>query len=323
MHLQSLFWFGLLVGLVALLYRRILGLTRRRSWPRSSSRWTTRTGCPPLDRGTPSSPRFSASERCSRRTAGSGKAGVRGPRAAPLRLSFPFRGERRGDPGLSGGLRPVPRTGSAPRRLGTLLPYLVILVLWRGLAASAGFGTAGMKDFYLDPGAEPFRFLGVLPKRAYRPAPGPVDHVPADVSLFVGPNTYRQLWLAALAVVAALALLFTPLLRREPAAVSGEECYSLVPDCTTFLEPLADLRWDRGNGPSWECSWSGWRRRSPRRSDGSGAGSACWWEWLCCSSTGPGLPSPPPGSRDDQPAEPPDLPAERRMPNSLRSRSRW
>ncbi len=106
--------------------------------------------------------------------------------------------------------------GRGARRLGVLLPYAAVTVAWRVAYDHLGFGAAH-SGFYLDPLREPAAYASALVWRVPILLLGQWGLPPAEWS-GVFPRAAALLWCAGLAVAAALAVILTPLLRREATA---------------------------------------------------------------------------------------------------------
>ena len=125
--------------------------------------------------------------------------------------------------------------GRPAQRALSLVPYAVVVLVWRAWYQWAGYGAWGSAA-YIDPVASPLRFLkGVLVR-------GPVLLLgqwavpPADVFTFIPTAAQPLLLIAAVTVILVLSVLFFPLLRRN--AMARFWCLgmvlALVPSCATF-----------------------------------------------------------------------------------------
>ena len=119
-------------------------------------------------------------------------------------------------------------------RSASLVPCLVVTIAWRVAVASAGFGTEHV-DFYIDPGAEPFRFILAVLVRAPVLFLGLMSPIPAHAALFV-PAAYPVLLAMGVGLMVVLALAMSRLLRRNPTArfFGTGMMLSLIPFCATF-----------------------------------------------------------------------------------------
>ena len=104
--------------------------------------------------------------------------------------------------------------GGWRRRLGSLGPTAVVVVLWRLVYWSAGYGVRNGVG-YVDPGYAPGFFLRQLAARANGLLGGQLTGVPPEIAMALGPC-----WRIGLAVFFALAgaivaVVFLPLLRRD------------------------------------------------------------------------------------------------------------
>ncbi len=106
------------------------------------------------------------------------------------------------------------------RRFATLLPYVIVIIAWRGIWSAAGFGVHGLGD-YADPIGEPSRFLTAVAERGpvlflaqwFLP-PSEIYYVLTSVGSWLG----TAQWGLAIAVLAIVGWALAPLLRRDPVA---------------------------------------------------------------------------------------------------------
>lgn len=104
--------------------------------------------------------------------------------------------------------------GPWSRRLGSLLPAGAVLLAWAAFYRMAGLGAHG-SGLYLDPGDGPAPFAAAVVQRAPFLMLGQWTPVPAETSILLSPEAARLAYAAAWIVVAVLAVLFVPLLRRD------------------------------------------------------------------------------------------------------------
>lgn len=124
--------------------------------------------------------------------------------------------------------------GTWRARLATLLPGAVVGLGWALLYRGLGYGTRH-SVLYVDPLGSPLEFAGALAER------GPILFfgqwaLPADLHGALSPAARQVLWLAACGLVAGVAALLWPLLRRERTArfLAAGLLLSLVPAAATF-----------------------------------------------------------------------------------------
>ena len=121
------------------------------------------------------------------------------------------------------------------RAFSSLFPYAVIAVLWQFFYKLLGFGAWGLA-LYVDPGREPLRFLEAVVERAPYLLLGQWAFPPSDIYVWLSLDSSHWMWLAAVLVLAMLALLMVPRLRRD--RVSGFWCFgmlaSVIPICSTL-----------------------------------------------------------------------------------------
>ena len=120
-------------------------------------------------------------------------------------------------------------------RVMSLVPYAALIVAWRVGYNALGFGTWG-SELYVDPAQSPLRFLQVLCLRA------PVLlfaqwAVPlSDLFTFLPPMVQYVYWAVAVAFCLTLLAVVWPVLRKDPAARFWGlgMVLSLAPVCATF-----------------------------------------------------------------------------------------
>ena len=105
-----------------------------------------------------------------------------------------------------------------PKRLGSLLPAIAVIILWRIVYQSLGYGVDNLGNAYLDPGHEPLKFLTFLPTYSLAIVAGQLSGLPPDAYMAVAT---RYAWLLSsfylVFTIIALAL-FYPLLRTSKPA---------------------------------------------------------------------------------------------------------
>ena len=137
--------------------------------------------------------------------------------------------------------------GTWRKRLAALLPCAGVVIAWRLVYSAKGYGVWGLGP-YVDPLAEPLRFAAAFVEHAPLFLLGQWALPPPDVTIMVGPDTVRWLWIAAVACTVLLAIVLTPLLRRDRLArfYALGMLLSLLPICATF--PANRLQWFVGIG---------------------------------------------------------------------------
>ncbi len=279
-HVQSLMWFGFGVGLVAALYRRLHGATMvaglaavfyavddAHAWPAA---WlANRNALLCLACGTGVILLHLAWRRSRR------------PTALFAALAGLAIGLGCGEATL-GGLAYVAawqlteERGTWPSRLAPLLPYAAVVAFWRFLYGWAGYGALN-SALYVDPGAEPVRFLGAAAERWPLLIAGQWLLAPLD--LWVTLPRAWQLIAAIISLTLAVGLLalLWNLLRadREARFWLLGMALSIVPLCAAFpmsrllifpgigaFAALALLLRQVGTWPWPRQRVNGWRRRA-------------------------------------------------------------
>jgi hypothetical protein len=132
-------------------------------------------------------------------------------------------------------------TGSYPRRLARLLPYLAVVLAWRLIYSSLGYGIA-KAAIYTDPGSQPLRFAADT--LTYFPLLMLAQFAQPDPILvwsFAPPLVAALFWVVAAAVTALVAAAFWPLLRGRRAATQDSP-----PERGTLDETSAARFWALG-----------------------------------------------------------------------------
>ena len=127
--------------------------------------------------------------------------------------------------------------GTFWRRAATLVPYAAVVLGWRVTWSQLGYGVAHI-GLYVDPLHEPWLFARGVVERVPYLLLGQWALPPAETYLLgnlIGPAVVRGLWWVGTSLMLLLAVLFAPLLRREPVARFWAlgMLLSLVPMCAT------------------------------------------------------------------------------------------
>ena len=102
-------------------------------------------------------------------------------------------------------------------RLFSLLPYAAIVLVWRAAYQWLGYGARG-SDAYIDPGREPLAFLAHLPERLAVLIQGQVGIFSADLWFWSTSEAAPTLIAAAFVTCIVVFALLVPLLKRDPMA---------------------------------------------------------------------------------------------------------
>lgn len=125
---------------------------------------------------------------------------------------------------------------SLGRRVAVLMPYAVVVLGWRIVWSHLGYGVWGM-DFYVDPLTEPIRFALALPERLPLLLLGQLLLPPADgYVLTLGTGAAIWFWAAACGLLIPVVLILARRLRWRPETRfwAMGMALSLVPVCATF-----------------------------------------------------------------------------------------
>ena len=122
--------------------------------------------------------------------------------------------------------------GSIGTRLRALLPYVAIGVVWRVAYSALGYGAAHT-GLYVDPGADPGRFLAAALERGPVLLASAFGGIEPFLSVLANEGTRRGFWLVCVVGLALLAAAFAPLARREPVLrfLLLGSALAIVPSC--------------------------------------------------------------------------------------------
>jgi hypothetical protein len=129
--------------------------------------------------------------------------------------------------------------GNARQRLGSLVPYVIVLVAWRALYVATGHGVAG-SGVYMDPAGDPAGFLGLaltrLPLLLSAALLGPWADLWESVGLWA-PGLRPWLFGWSALVVAAFAILALPVAKKDPVTrfFAVGAVLATLPMCATFV----------------------------------------------------------------------------------------
>ena len=220
-HAHSLAWFGALIGVVALLYRRLMGATwvaglAALLWAiddahSAPAAWlANRNGLPAAFFGICA---LLAHHRWRRERRGS-QACIAGGLLALSLLS--------GEAGIAtcaylAAYAAFLDRATWRRRVASLVPYLCIVLAWRVAWSGLGYGVSHL-GLYVDPLGEPGRFLGAAIWRGPVLLLGQWALPPADVASLLSEQGRWLLALAGMIFLVVLTAMFFPLLRRDRTA---------------------------------------------------------------------------------------------------------
>ncbi len=121
------------------------------------------------------------------------------------------------------------------RKFLTLVPYGAVLVVWRIIRDSLGYGVHGI-GLYVDPLGDPSGFAASMVNWAPAFLAGQWALPPADVFAFLPPPVAVPVWWWTVILLALLALLFWPLLRtdRVARAFTCAMLLAVIPICAGY-----------------------------------------------------------------------------------------
>lgn len=99
-------------------------------------------------------------------------------------------------------------------RLLSLLPAVLVIIIWRIVYQVLGYGTSGM-GAYLDPGHEPLRFLCHLPGYATSVISGQLSGLQPDMMLLVNQHLFNIILFFYIAFIFIAAIIFIPVIRKD------------------------------------------------------------------------------------------------------------
>jgi len=117
----------------------------------------------------------------------------------------------------------------------SLVPYGVVLVVWRIIRDSLGYGVHGI-GLYIDPIGDPLRFASAMVDRAPPLLAGQWGIPAADLFALLPPAVSAPIWWWTVVLIALLAALFWPLLRTDRVARSFAcaMLLAVIPICAAF-----------------------------------------------------------------------------------------
>jgi hypothetical protein len=105
-----------------------------------------------------------------------------------------------------------------PKRLLTLAMPIMIIIVWRIIYNSLGFGVSSIGAAYLDPGREPLKFLYYLPGYFIAVIAGQLSATPPDICLGISVQYYPIITFFYIGFTAIAMVLFLPVIRRNTIA---------------------------------------------------------------------------------------------------------
>ncbi len=123
------------------------------------------------------------------------------------------------------------------RRRGclALVPHLAVVILWRSLRASWGYGVQNM-GLYIDPLTDPGPFAAAALERIPFLLLGQWSPIPADIAITLHPPTFARVWWGTIGFLALVTFAMAPLLRRDRLARfwAAGMLFATVPVAATF-----------------------------------------------------------------------------------------
>jgi len=124
--------------------------------------------------------------------------------------------------------------GTLRRRFAAMIPYVVVVVIWRVIWTYLGYGVENM-GAYIDPLSEPLSYIGAVKNRAPFLLLGQLALPPSDITM-IFPLYTTLVWRIALIFLLILIVALIPLLLRQRSARfwAMGMILSVLPICATF-----------------------------------------------------------------------------------------
>ncbi len=217
MHVQSVLWLGLLVGLAGLLYRRLFGI----GWAGGLATLLFAVSEPHAMPAAWLANRHALVSGCFAVLALLAHVRWRTTLQRPwclvawVTFALALLASEAGVVALAYlcAYAVVLESGSWRARLASLLPYLAVVALWRAVYTSLGYGVVG-SPLYVDPGASPLRFTLALLERGPILAVGLLG-LPADLYMLLSPLANGLLAGGAVLTLLLLGWMTRPLWRGD------------------------------------------------------------------------------------------------------------
>ncbi len=239
MHAHSLVWLGLLTASVAYLYRRILGPTWTAGLAALMYALDDAHGTPAgwiANRNTLLATLFGVLAVCAHdawRREGRKPAAI----LATILLAAALFSKEEGIAAIAYlfAYAVCLDPSGARRGVFALAPYAATVVVWREIRSLLGYGVRYM-GLYVDPLGEPVRFLEAFVRRAPLLLLGAWTPIPSEVAVFGPRSLQTTLLLASMLLLAGLAVVLFPLLRRDPRArfFAVGMLLAVIPMCATM-----------------------------------------------------------------------------------------
>ncbi|GMV99454.1 MAG: hypothetical protein AMXMBFR84_05930 [Candidatus Hydrogenedentota bacterium] len=125
--------------------------------------------------------------------------------------------------------------GTWKSRILTLVPYFVLVLVWKALYSMQGYGAWGSAA-YIDPVASPMDFLWSLTTRGPILLLAQIALPTADLHTFVPDSVKFAWWVFAILALTAVGAILARVLRDDPRArfFAAGAVISIVPCCATF-----------------------------------------------------------------------------------------
>ena len=107
---------------------------------------------------------------------------------------------------------------SLSKRFLSLLPAILIIIIWRIVYQSLGYGISGFGEAYLDPGREPLKFMYHLPAYLTAIIAGQLSSLPPDLMMAFNAQWFRNIFIFYIIFAAAAMVLLLPVIWKNTLA---------------------------------------------------------------------------------------------------------
>jgi hypothetical protein len=104
------------------------------------------------------------------------------------------------------------------KRLVHLLPTISMIIIWRVVYQSLGYGVSGVGIGYLDPGHEPLKFICYFPVYFFAAIAGQLSSMPPDVMMGLNMHCCTMIFGFYFIFIIIAILIFLPVIRRDKMA---------------------------------------------------------------------------------------------------------
>lgn len=241
MHVQSVLWYGLLCGVLAVLYRRIMGAALLAAGLAALLYAVDDGHSTPVgflaNRNAVMAAVFGVMAIISHnkwRQEGKARFGVLG--TVLLLLSLLSAEAGIATCAYLGAYAVFIDRAKWRNRLASLLPYVAVVLIWRGVWSHLNYGVYGL-EMYVDPVSEPLRYMSAVVERVPFLILGQWTPIPSGINLMLYPTTLQILSYCSIGLLVLIFALALPVLIRQREArfwFTGM-FLSMLPACATVV----------------------------------------------------------------------------------------